>query len=369
MIAAAGLFTWLTAAEYTGNHPATFESLPNATGHPPVPQAVRDDAFRRAGVYLDASDAALMEREHVLDDRFLSCRFLAEPPSGTTPKFSCVLENGETVKVKYGRNPEIQAEVAATRLLRSLGLAADRMTIVGTVRCYGCPRFPFLTMRLLSFANATRSVQAEGYTEFEWAAVEQKFAAPAIETEAVEGWPFWELKASQAPEDDIDALRLIAMFLAHWDNKASNQRLVCLDRGVQEDPADLSPTPQGACVRPLLMIQDLGATFGPEKVNLARWRDLPVWADRKTCAVSMAALPFGGATFPAVRISERARARVAAQLSAIDEPAIRDLFTRARFAELYAGTDDRRDIDMWTAAFKSRVDQIVNAGPCIDRQN
>ena len=28
---------------------------------------------------------------------------------------------------------------------------------------------------------------------------------------------------------DLDALRLLARVLAHWDNKSENQRLVCLD--------------------------------------------------------------------------------------------------------------------------------------------
>ena len=120
-----------------------------ATPHPTVSQRARHDAFTRAAVYLDPSDAVLNEPPNSLDNRSFSCRFLAEAPSGTTPKFSCVMEDGETVKVKYGRNPEIAAEVAATRLLRMLGLPADDMSIARTVRCYGCPRFPFLTMRLL----------------------------------------------------------------------------------------------------------------------------------------------------------------------------------------------------------------------------
>ena len=61
-----------------------------------------------------------------------------------------MLDGGEVVKVKYNRNPEIQAEVAATRLVSRLGFGADRVEIVPRLRCYGCPRFPFLTMRLLA---------------------------------------------------------------------------------------------------------------------------------------------------------------------------------------------------------------------------
>jgi len=72
----------------------------------------------------------------------LTCRYLADEPSGTSAKFDCVLDGGEIVKAKYSRNPEIHAEAAAARLLASLGYPADEVQIVPRVRCYGCPRFP-----------------------------------------------------------------------------------------------------------------------------------------------------------------------------------------------------------------------------------
>src|SRR5204863_3831455 len=187
----------------------------------------------RATIYLDPADAPL-ERDHdPLDQPMVECRFTLDDPSGTSPKFACRLEDGEMIKVKYGRNPEIQAEAAGTRLLRSLGFAADDVRIVPVVRCYGCPRFPFFTMRILSLARATTLLGEhgydEGYTDFEWAGVERKFPARSIRTDAGEGWSWWELKGSRAPRADVDALRLLAVFLAHWDNKSKNQRLVCLD--------------------------------------------------------------------------------------------------------------------------------------------
>lgn len=354
MVAAASVSTWLCATS------------PITPAGPKGP-ALRDDALRRAAIYLDASDRAAVRldpadtvRLQPFDENAVSCRFIREDPSGTSAKFSCELEDGQIIKVKYGRNPEIQAEAAATQLLHALGFAADDVTVVPRVRCYGCPRFPFFTMQVLWLTRTTNLLgphgYEDGYTDFEWAGVERKFAAPPIETETQEGWAWFELKASEAPRADVDALRLLAVFLAHWDNKSSNQRLVCLDQ-----PA---PARDQRCARPLLMIQDLGATFGPEKVNLARWRDLPVWADRQRCIVSMRTLPYMGATFRDVEISEEGRAQLARQLSALDESAVRTLFADARFPQFYSGTDDTRDLDAWTAAFRSRVDQIVTAGPC-----
>ena len=55
----------------------------------------------------------------------------------------------------------------------------------------------------------------------------------------------------------------MAVLLAHWDNKAENQRLVC-------PPG--AEGPEGTCSKPLAIMQDLGATFGPVKVDLNNWR-------------------------------------------------------------------------------------------------
>ena len=108
-------------------------------------------------------------------------------------------------------------------------------------------------------------------------AVERRFRDPAIESPSHEGWAWWELADSQASRADLDASKLLAVLLGHWDNKSENQRLVCGDGhpgagSAQQDQAR-------RCARPTAMIQDLGATFGPTTVSLARWREMPVWED------------------------------------------------------------------------------------------
>lgn len=296
----------------------------------------------------------------VTRDEPLICLFLNEPPTGTSAKFDCVLMDGEVIKVKYGRNPEIHAELAAAHLLSGLGYAADDMVIVPRVRCYGCPRYPFFASQVLSIVNATALLSPNGidgrYTDFDWAGVERKFPAATVETDAIDGWSWWELKDSIRDRADLDAFRLLAVFLAHWDNKGSNQRLVCLD--------PLPDTPNRRCGSPLLMMQDLGATFGPSKLNLARWRDLPVWADRRECVVSMRSLPFGGATFPDAHVSEEGRLQLARQLLSIGDDDIEHLFREARIPQYMAGTDDAADLEAWRDAFRHRVNQIASAGPC-----
>jgi hypothetical protein len=72
--------------------------------------------------------------------------------------------------------------------------------------------------------------------------------APWKELDEVDG------AAGGAPRAHRDALKLLAVFLQHSDNKAEQQRLVCL--GAKEAAAE------GACARPFMMINDLGLTFG-----------------------------------------------------------------------------------------------------------
>ena len=207
------------------------------------------------------------------------CRYLDGPARGTTAKFDCVLPDGEIVKVKYGHTGEIHAEVAASRLLTALGFGADPMFLVPRLRCYGCVRTPFYTYWLLDKLRArdllVRSIPEDSYTDFEWPSVERHFDGVTIEAGQERGWAWFELEPIDsslgANRDERDALRLAAVLLAHWDNKASNQRLVCLA------PAPAAPS---TCPRPFALINDLGATFGPNKLDLDRWRELPVWTDR-----------------------------------------------------------------------------------------
>ena len=86
-----------------------------------------------------------------------------------------------------------------------------------------------------------------------------------------------------APRAHVDALRLLSVFLAHWDNKSENQRLVCLS---EKDWPD-----GGTCRAPLAMLQDIGAAFGPKKVDLEGWTKAPIWANRAASAGRNARAP------------------------------------------------------------------------------
>jgi hypothetical protein len=345
---------------------------------PASAQSKKDDwppeheaAIRRAHVWLEpkvpveSADLAANPGDEFKRDQVVQCRFEPEPLSGNTPKFDCRRPDGDVIRVKYGaRNPEVFAEVLATRLLSALGFPADHMYVVAGVQCAGCPPEPFTALQCLGTRGATKESCIGKIDEaqsrlFEPAVIERQFEGHAIESDKRKGWAWDELSkidagAGGASRAEVDAFRLLAVFLAHWDNKPENQRLICRGAKAQDDN----------CRQPLAMVQDVGATFGPDKLNVNRWRAFPVWADRASCRVSMHTLPYGGSSFPDVRISEEGRAFLASRLGKLSRAQVRALFAAARI-DMFASKDAAsRDVERWVDAFMQKVDAIVGRPPC-----
>ena len=226
-------------------------------------------------------------------DEEVVCSFKPDFVSGSTPKFDCERSNGKKIKVKYGRdNAEIYAEVVASRLLTALGFPADRMYVVKRVRCFGCPPDPFEGLQCLNEGEPVESCFSNlDYTksdDFDYAVIERRLKGAELETKKVRGWGWDELSkidpaAGGASRAQVDALRLLAVFLNHWDNKPKNQRVLCWTR--RNPPTGTLPE----CRHPVAMVQDLGASFGPDKFNLDNWAKTPIWDDAATCGVSMRA--------------------------------------------------------------------------------
>ena len=151
------------------------------------------------------------------------------------------------------------------------------------------------------------------------------------------------------------------MFLGHWDNKAKNQRLICLG---EPDVAKGRTIGAVTCDRPVAMVQDVGGTFGPDKLSLEGWSATPIWANAGRCLISMRTLPYGGSTFGDIEISEEGREFLANLLRQLSAEQIRALFTGARVPAYPRATDAGRSIDNWVKAFESKVDAIVNRPAC-----
>ena len=310
----------------------------------------------------------------------VDCSYVLERSSGTTPKFQCTLPDGDKVKVKYGEvvpNGEVPAEIAATRLLAALGFPVDRMNRVHSVRCRGCPLLPQQAMQCLDTLDqepkkgkavdpkgaavlCMQGASPERVVTFDHALVERPLDGDKIEAEKDQGWSWYELeaidpKAGGASRAEVDALRLMAILLAHWDNKGANQKLLCPDG---------KSRPDGSCAAPLAAISDLGGTFGPKKVDLMNWKQQPIWADPKACRVSMKALPFEGATFKDVEISEAGRQFALRLLQPLTADQLNTLFEASGISAHAHITLLARDPKNWTAAFLDKVNQIRSAGPC-----
>lgn len=326
---------------------------------PAVPPAAAD-----LGVNPATLDAFPVNQE-------ISCRFVVETVGGLTPKFNCELDDGTVVKVKYGAvNAELPSEVATTRLLTALGFGADRMYIVRAVRCAGCPLFPYPSLRCLAKTGLQRAcfptgINYEKLRTFDPVVIERRLEGRKIEATPDQGWAWFELDQIDpaqggSPRVEVDALKLLAVLLAHWDNKAENQRLVCLPGG------DL---PDGGCTRSFAMIQDAGAMFGPNRVDLHNWRVTPVWVNPRECRVSMETLPYEGATFPEQQISEGGRQFLLRLIEQLSITQLETLFSRSRIPHLDQINAEGRNPAAWVAAFLDKVGQIREAGPCPQKQS
>ena len=295
----------------------------------------------------------------------VDCTFVTEPIGGATPKFYCALPDGKHLKVKYGApNGELPAEVVGTRLLAALGFPADRMNRVHSVRCRGCPLLPQQALQCLTNGEPAviclQGANAGTVITFEPAVIEQTIKGKKIEATDDQGWTWYELdkidpKAGGSSRAEVDALRLVAVLIAHWDNKGANQKLIC--------PAG-AEGPDDVCRTPIAAINDLGGTFGPMRVDLANWTRVPIWTDARACRVSMKGLPFGGATFPETQISEEGRQFALRLLGALTRDQLNTLFEASGVTSFPHVLAAARQSQAWTDAFLDKVGQIRDAGPC-----
>ena len=346
----------------------------------PVDDGQRREYLRRARIFepVDVAARNLLAGPRdpyaVATDDMVSCDFLEPkkervPTGGTTPKFFCTLRHARPhvdVKMRYGRdNGEVYGEVLGSRLLWALGLAVDRNYAV-RVRCHGCPADPWHVYR--AYPALDRSPRAT--REFEDAVMQRLYPAAVIETRDDEGWSFDELAlvdetVGGAPRAEVDALRRLAAFVAHGDDKPPNQRLVCPFAAI--DAA-------GHCTEPRLLVADLGSTFGrgasrvlglidkEARPGFAAWSSLPMWEDARACRAHLAAR----ATASNPVIGEAGRRLLAERLSALTDKQLRDLFTAARIerlGETTTGSDGKpRAVTVadWVAAFKRRRQELVD---------
>jgi hypothetical protein len=284
----------------------------------------------------------------------VTCDYVESKLGGTTPKFECKVGD-DVLKVRYGKdNGEIQGQVLASRLLWALGFGADDVYPV-RVTCRGCPSDPW-----------KEHARAAGEYVFDPAVIERKPKGHEMNSDKDGGWAWIELdlvdeQAGGASRAQRDALKLLAVFMQHTDNKEEQQRLLCLPG---------SRIAEGVCDKPFMMIHDVGLTFGQANrlnrgnvgsVNFEQWTEAPMWkGDAAACVGKLNKSNSGTLGDP--KISEAGRKFLADLLVQLTDRQLHDLFDVAR-VELRSrkpGSDERpATVDEWVAAFKHKRDQIV----------
>jgi hypothetical protein len=356
-----GFFPAIACSRATAN---SSDTAPNSGR----PSERRAEALRRARVWEPVPVERMDVRAGPDDPRgfpFLAtvyCQYEDKALRGHSLKFACALTGGDSVKVKVGgSNGEVFAEVAASRLLWALGFGADHMYPVRVV-CRGC----------LSRLGG-RPLPSGEYV-FDAAVIERPLEGAVFSGD--EGWAWWELDSVNpqhggASQAERDALTLAAAFLQHTDNKTEQQRLLCLG----EPPA----RPAEQCARPLLMLNDVGLTFGAANfindngmgsANFRAWSAEPIWKDPERCTANLRPSFSGSLSNP--RLGEAGRQFLADLLMRLSDHQITDLFEVSRIAErrrevtvltkgeppaaaLVGGTP----ISQWVRVFKQKRDAIA----------
>ncbi|MEO8360322.1 MAG: hypothetical protein ABI672_09855 [Vicinamibacteria bacterium] len=302
--------------------------------------------------------AGLAGTKSFAPNELITCDYVQKVMHGKSRKFTCKTSDGEELKVKYGaRNPEVYGEVLATRLFAALGFPADNMYPV-RVKCRGCSSDPW-----------TLGPNPSGEEMFDPAAIEEKLPGRPLEIAEGSGWKWAELDiiGPDAPPDERihrEALKLLAAFVQHGDSKPDNQRILC--------PAGQQVGTTG-CKAPILMVQDLGLTFGQSElfdkatnsVSYADWSKVPVWKDEEKCIAAIKG-PLRGGDLKNPRISEAGRAFLGNLLAQISDDQLRDLFEAARIERRTSDPSDdpAKDkppvsVDAWINLFRSKRAQIT----------
>jgi len=276
-------------------------------------------------------------------NQMVTCTYVEGRQHGSSRKFACAMSPGDVVKIRYGvHNQEVQASVLATRLLWAIGFAADRVYPV-RVRCKGCPSDPW-----------QRPGRVREDHVFAPAVIERHPEGDEVTDEGKAGWSWRELDLVDegmggASPAQRDALKLLAVFMQHTDTKRERQRLLCLPGGLVAG---------GRCVRPFLVLHDVGLTFGQANtfnrtgsgsVDLDKWANTPVWKDPGACVGHLSKSLTGTLGNPP--ISEAGRLFLANLLVQLSDRQLHDLFE-------VAGVDREPE---WVAAFKHKRDEIVLA--------
>ncbi len=285
----------------------------------------------------------------------VECNYLEKKLAGTTRKFECTVGEKDVVKVRYGdENGKVQGAVIASRLLWALGFGADGLYPV-RVTCHGCSTDPW-----------KQRDRTSGEHLFDPATIERKPKGHEMNSENSGGWAWPELdqvdaRQGGAPQAQRDAMKLLAVFMQHTDNKLQQERLLCLPSGHITD---------GGCDKPFMMMHDVGLTFGKANVfnrtsvgsvNFVEWSSAKIWKNAEGCVGDMSKSMTGTLGDPV--ISEAGRVFLSGLLAQLTDAQLHDLFDVARVnlrSRRPGSSEPPASVDEWVQVFKRKRAEIAD---------
>lgn len=309
----------------------------------------------------------------------LDCDFVFEVfNGGYSPKFKCSA-NGKKVKIKYfnGENRELFGEIAAGRLLWSLGFGADQNYLV-QLNCRNCPKGdPWswvdprngIIKKELDAGKSLAEIREQYRNEF---VPVRHFPFVAVEVKAkgeeIGEWGWNDLDQVSAPEAQRDAFKLLMALIQHADNAAKQNVHLCPKGNLILD-AKKKVT---GCRQSLLYVQDLGGTFGGGgpmihrggAANFEKWKRTPVWKDDRTCEIYL--IPAGSPSRSQLRsqvISKEGRDFLVHQIQRLLETSdLKDIFRTAGM-DVGGAHPENRSATEWVNLFLEKFEEIKSA-PC-----
>ncbi len=190
-------------------------------------------------------------------------RFVQEDRSGTSPKFDVTDSSGVRWKVKIG--PEVQGEVAATRLVFGAGYYTDEDYFLPEIQVQNMPLRLKRDKELVFPGGIVKSVRMERHIP------EQK---------KVGNWRWRDRAASN--QRDVNGLKALMALINNWDLKDENTAIYKRQNAAGETEY-------------IYAVSDLGAAFGAThidrhntKANLLAYETSDFIAKRKAEEVSFA---------------------------------------------------------------------------------
>ena len=267
------------------------------------------------------------------------------------------------------RDNEVFTQVAATRILWALGFPADYQYAALAASCIGCSADPFRDN-----LKDNKASLRDRPVVFRVVAVERLLPMDIIESQNDETWSWADTAQLYAgggwtrqQQVGFDAYRLALGLLAYHNPLDSQNRLAC----AEWKPGADNPK---VCARPVILVQDVGSTFGKpgtfgnSRGDFSGWEGQRVFANPDRCELKY---PLKGES----TVLKEAQDLLLRRLENLGRDRVKAIFAAARFQMVdqkqldrlrHSGAANVEDaaLNEWTDVFMRNVAEVRAARNC-----